>query len=156
MSGLNVSNTAVAERISWRSAQEGGSRDVLLLDIALDSWYRTLVERVDKSELERDGFVDMVQLTLDNGAIAGESEELHQVPITEMKLQTFPGIKVHPGLRSCIRCYTQKYNVRPGFKTLPGLMALSGLNLLPWLRSCTRCHTKKLNCDSLWVYGSWG
>lgn len=55
---------------------------MLLLDIALDSWYRTLVERVDKAELDRDAFVELVQLTLDNGAISGESDELYQVPST--------------------------------------------------------------------------
>lgn len=60
----------------WR---ETGSRDVLLLDIALDSWFRTLVERTDKSELTPDAYTDLIQLTLDNGAISGESIELYQV-----------------------------------------------------------------------------
>lgn len=59
--------------------QEGGSRDVLLFDIALDQWFRVLLERQDRASLERDALVDLVQLVLDNGSIAGESAELWQV-----------------------------------------------------------------------------
>ncbi|KAF8071284.1 R1 [Scenedesmus sp. PABB004] len=60
----------------WRGP--GGSRDVLLLDIALDNYFRTLIERTDRASLSRDQLVDMVGLVLDNAGIAAESYELQQ------------------------------------------------------------------------------
>eukprot|EP00882_Tetradesmus_deserticola_P000936 GHRQ01001016.1.p1 GENE.GHRQ01001016.1~~GHRQ01001016.1.p1 ORF type:complete len:749 (+),score=345.34 GHRQ01001016.1:55-2301(+) len=60
----------------WRAP--GGSRDVLLLDIALDNYFRTMVERTDRSTLSRDSLVDMVGMVLDNAGIACESEDLQQ------------------------------------------------------------------------------
>ena len=59
--------------------QHGGSRDVMLLDIALEGWFRTLLERQEKSAMAGDALVELVGLTLENAAIAGESEELGQV-----------------------------------------------------------------------------
>jgi alpha-glucan,water dikinase len=68
----------VRKRLSdvWRSP--GGSRDVLLLDIALDNYFRTCIERTDRGTLNRDSLVDLVGLVLDNAGIAAESHELHQ------------------------------------------------------------------------------
>ena len=61
------------------TVQAGAGRDVLLLDIALDNWFRTHVERVEKSALSGDSLVDLVAVVLQNAVIAGESEELGQV-----------------------------------------------------------------------------
>lgn len=58
---------------------EGASRDVLLLDIALDNYFRLCIERVDKSSLSGDDLMEMVGLVLKNAVIAGESEDFRQV-----------------------------------------------------------------------------
>ena len=60
--------------------QGGGSRDVALLDIALDNWFRTLLERQDRALLDGDALVELIGLALDNAVIAGESQEMAQVP----------------------------------------------------------------------------
>jgi len=59
----------------WRGA-EGVSRDVMLLDIALDGYFRLLVERMDKGALERNDQINLLVLVLENACIASESEEL--------------------------------------------------------------------------------
>ena len=70
-----------------RSAPQGsGSRDVVLLDIALDNWFRTLLERQDRSALDGDALVELIGLALDNAAIAGESQEMAQVWRTRCQL----------------------------------------------------------------------
>ena len=58
---------------------EGASRDVLLLDIALDNYFRLCIERTDKNSLEGDGLMDLVGLVLSNACTAGESEDFGQV-----------------------------------------------------------------------------
>lgn len=66
-------------RLSRRApspTRQGASRDVGLLDIALDKHFRLCVERTDKSALTGDNLVDLVELVLRNGNIAGEWPEL--------------------------------------------------------------------------------
>lgn len=58
---------------------EGASRDVLLLDIALDNYFRLCIERTDKSSLSGDDLLEMVGLVLSNACIAGESQDFGQV-----------------------------------------------------------------------------
>ena len=58
---------------------EGASRDMLLLDIALDNYFRLCIERTDKSSLSGDSLMDLVGLVLSNACIAGESEDFGQV-----------------------------------------------------------------------------
>ncbi|KAL3153549.1 Phosphoglucan, water dikinase, chloroplastic [Trebouxia sp. C0009 RCD-2024] len=60
----------------WRA--EGASRDVLLLDIALDNYFRLCIERTDKSSLSGDDLLDMVGMVLSNACIAGESQDFGQ------------------------------------------------------------------------------
>ena len=57
----------------------GASRDVLLLDIALDNYFRLCVERLDKSSLQGDDLLELVSLVLRNACIASENQELGQV-----------------------------------------------------------------------------
>ena len=57
----------------------GTSRDVLLLDIALDNYFRLCVERLDKSSLQGDDLLELVSLVLRNACIASENQELGQV-----------------------------------------------------------------------------
>ena len=57
----------------------GASRDVLLLDIALDNYFRLCVERMDKSSLQGDDLLELVSLVLRNACIASENQELGQV-----------------------------------------------------------------------------
>lgn len=65
---------------AWSSLQaEGASRDVLLLDIALDNYFRLCIERTDKSSLSGDDLLDMVGMVLSNACIAGESQDFGQV-----------------------------------------------------------------------------
>lgn len=58
---------------------EGASRDVLLLDIALDNYFRLCIERTDKTSLSGDDLLDMVGMVLSNACIAGESQDFGQV-----------------------------------------------------------------------------
>lgn len=55
------------------------SRDVLLLDIALDNYLRVLLERQDKGSLGGDDLCELVALSLRNAIIAIDSEDLRQV-----------------------------------------------------------------------------
>ena len=55
------------------------SRDVLLLDIALDNYLRTLLERQDKGSLGGDDLCELIALSLRNAVIAIDSEDLRQV-----------------------------------------------------------------------------
>ena len=55
------------------------SRDVLLLDIALDNYLRTLLERQDKGSLGGDDLCELITLSLRNAIIAIDSEDLRQV-----------------------------------------------------------------------------
>lgn len=57
---------------------EGASRDVLLLDIALDNYLRICVERIDKSTLLGDDLVNLTALVLRNAVIANDSRDLQQ------------------------------------------------------------------------------
>ena len=59
---------------------EGASRDVLLLDIALDGYFRLCVERMDKAALSGDDLVNLTGLVLSNAVIANDSRDLQQVP----------------------------------------------------------------------------
>ena len=58
---------------------EGASRDVLLLDVALDNYFRLCIERTDKSSLSGDDLLEMVGLVLRNACIACESQDFGQV-----------------------------------------------------------------------------
>lgn len=58
---------------------EGASRDVLLLDIALDNYFRLCIERADKSSMAGDDFVNLASLVLKNAVIAYDSRDLQQV-----------------------------------------------------------------------------
>ncbi|DBB11157.1 TPA: Phosphoglucan, water dikinase, chloroplastic [Trebouxia sp. C0006] len=60
----------------WRA--EGASRDVLLLDVALDNYFRLCIERTDKSSLSGDDLLEMVGLVLRNACIAAESQDFGQ------------------------------------------------------------------------------
>lgn len=60
---------------------EGASRDILLLDIALDNYFRLCIERTDKSSLSGDDLLEMVGMVLSNACIAGESRDFGQVSL---------------------------------------------------------------------------
>lgn len=62
----------------WK--QDGASRDLLLLDIALEDWFRVLVERADFRDAgaKRDDLVEVVTLVLRNVSVALDDEELRQ------------------------------------------------------------------------------
>ncbi|KAK9807043.1 hypothetical protein WJX72_011773 [[Myrmecia] bisecta] len=60
----------------WRA--EGASRDVLLLDIALDNYFRTCIERTDRGGLKGDDIIELIALVLKNALYASESLELAQ------------------------------------------------------------------------------
>ena len=58
---------------------EGASRDILLLDISLDNYFRLCIERTDKSQMSGDDLIGLVSLVLRNAVIANESRDLQQV-----------------------------------------------------------------------------
>eukprot|EP00854_Cymbomonas_tetramitiformis_P001462 gene1462-2085_t len=57
----------------WRNGY--GGRDVFLLDIALEKFYRLAVERSDFSELEGDDLFSLIELTLRNDNISRNEDE---------------------------------------------------------------------------------
>ena len=57
----------------------GASRDVHLLDISLDNYFRLCIERTDKSALSGDDLCELVALVLRNAVIATDSADLTQV-----------------------------------------------------------------------------
>ncbi|KAI3425011.1 hypothetical protein D9Q98_008393 [Chlorella vulgaris] len=69
----------------WQA--EGASRDILLLDIALDNYFRLCVERADKGAMSGDDIIALAVLVLDNASVAGESAELQQCMATWRRLQ---------------------------------------------------------------------
>ena len=68
----------------------GSSRDLLLLDIALESWLRMLVERQDKRALSGDDLVELMSLVLGNAALAGNSPELELVAAQWEAVRNYP------------------------------------------------------------------
>lgn len=77
---------------------EGASRDVLLLDIALDNYFRLCIERTDKSSLSGDDLLEMVGLVLSNACIAGESQDFGQVCLIILLHAIFWSICTETGL----------------------------------------------------------
>lgn len=69
----------IRQRLSgyWRGTP-GCSRDILLLDIALDSYFRVLVERMEKASLSADDLINLVSLVLSNSTISCESDILEK------------------------------------------------------------------------------
>jgi alpha-glucan,water dikinase len=67
----------IRERLAgyWKGTQ-GCSRDIMLLDIALDSYFRILIERMDKSSLSADDIINLISLVLSNAVISSESDSL--------------------------------------------------------------------------------
>jgi alpha-glucan,water dikinase len=61
----------------------GASRDLLLLDIALENYFRLCLERTDKGSLSGDDLCELVALSLRSSLVALDSEDLHQVIIPE-------------------------------------------------------------------------
>lgn len=59
--------------------RKGASRDVLLLDIALDNYFRLCLERTDKAALSGDDLCEATALVLRNTVIAYSSEDFRQV-----------------------------------------------------------------------------
>ena len=66
-------------QLAGSSQAPGASRDVVLLDIALDSYLRLLVERTEKSSLQGDDLCELVALMLRNALVTFDSEDLSQV-----------------------------------------------------------------------------
>ncbi|EFN54548.1 hypothetical protein CHLNCDRAFT_135335 [Chlorella variabilis] len=69
----------------WQA--EGSSRDILLLDIALDNYFRLCVERTDKGALSGDDLLSLAVLVLDNASVSAESAELDQCLALWRRLQ---------------------------------------------------------------------
>ncbi|KAG2496808.1 hypothetical protein HYH03_005215 [Edaphochlamys debaryana] len=75
----------------WK--QPGSSRDLLLLDIALESWSRTLLERTDPRSVGRDDLIEMVAMVLRGALITHEFEDLQQCAALWERLRPSSG---HP------------------------------------------------------------
>ncbi len=97
--------------------REGASRDVLLLDIALDSYFRLCLERTDKVALGGDDLCELIALVLRNTVIAYDCEDFKQVQCCEgpgiarlaSKLSAVPSPAVmdilpHSPRIVCLRC----------------------------------------------------
>ena len=67
----------IRQRLSgyWKGTQ-GCGRDFMLLDIALDSYFRVLIERMDKSHMSSDDLINVVTMVLSNAVISSESDVL--------------------------------------------------------------------------------
>jgi len=64
----------IRESLQWNWKAEGSGRDVMLLDIALENYFRTVVERTDCSQMSRDDLVSQVEMVLRNGVICAEDD----------------------------------------------------------------------------------
>lgn len=63
----------------WRNPESrdpGTNRNIVLLDIALESFFRTKVEGVDLSSMSRDDRANLLEIALSGGVIAAGSDEL--------------------------------------------------------------------------------
>lgn len=65
----------------------GASRDVLLLDIALDNYLRLLIERTEKSTLSGDDLCEMTALVMRNALVTFDSEDFSQVLLFPLALR---------------------------------------------------------------------
>lgn len=52
----------IRESLQWNWKAEGSGRDVMLLDIALENYFRTVVERTDCSSMSRDDLLSQVEM----------------------------------------------------------------------------------------------
>ena len=79
---------------------------MLLLDIALDNYFRLCIERTDKSSLSGDDLLEMVGLVLRNACIASESQDFGQVSCCTMCVCMhaclFVSVCVHVCMRVCV------------------------------------------------------
>ncbi|KAI8469305.1 MAG: hypothetical protein J3K34DRAFT_283926 [Monoraphidium minutum] len=66
-------------RLAPMVATPDAARDVQLLDIALESWLRLLIERTDRKSLSADDLVELLSLVLANAALTGHHGEMAQV-----------------------------------------------------------------------------
>eukprot|EP00798_Chlamydomonas_sp_ICE-L_P020028 gene20028-26744_t len=60
----------------WKAP--GADRDLLLFDIALDNWFRTLMEKTDLTKMDGDAKAEATALILRNALVAVDSEDLRQ------------------------------------------------------------------------------
>ena len=60
----------------WNS--ENATRDLMYLDIALDSYFRLCIERMDKGAMQADDLLNLAVLVLENAAIALDCDEILQ------------------------------------------------------------------------------
>ena len=96
---------------------EGAQRDILLLDIALDSYFRTCIERTDRSSLQGDEIIELVTLVLKNAIIASENEDLAQV---WRLVQSGGQQQLWELLLSCQRTPSLLLNMRPWHRPISG------------------------------------
>ncbi|GLI71457.1 hypothetical protein VaNZ11_016678, partial [Volvox africanus] len=66
------------QRLAYYWKAPGSSRDLLLLDIALENWFRTSLERTDFDRLGRDDLIELVGLVLRSAMITYDDEDLNQ------------------------------------------------------------------------------
>eukprot|EP00200_Dunaliella_tertiolecta_P010550 CAMPEP_0202370036 /NCGR_PEP_ID=MMETSP1127-20130417/1744_1 /ASSEMBLY_ACC=CAM_ASM_000462 /TAXON_ID=3047 /ORGANISM="Dunaliella tertiolecta, Strain CCMP1320" /LENGTH=1145 /DNA_ID=CAMNT_0048965873 /DNA_START=13 /DNA_END=3450 /DNA_ORIENTATION=- len=69
----------VRSRLAHYWQAPGASRDLLMLDLALESWFRLLVERTDLAALQGDDLMAMISLVLRNTIVGVHDEELSSV-----------------------------------------------------------------------------
>lgn len=74
---------------------------MLLLDIALDNYFRLCIERTDKNNLSGDDLLDMVGMVLSNACIAGESQDFGQVCLSHTALHIVLPF-VNPTVLACL------------------------------------------------------
>lgn len=83
----------------------GASRDILLLDIALENWFRTCVERVQLSNLKGDDLIELAALALRGTLVSSDDVELQQC------------LALWDGLRNRERCDSLFSMSAPAFRS---------------------------------------
>jgi len=73
----------------WRRPQ-GAGRDIVMLDIALENHFRTLVERTDKAALSQDDLIALITLSVRNAAVSGDYPELDAAAALWRALESKP------------------------------------------------------------------
>ncbi|KAF5831865.1 glutathione synthetase ATP-binding domain-like protein [Dunaliella salina] len=69
----------VRSRLAHYWQAPGATRDLLMLDLALESWFRLLVERTDLGALQGDDHMALISLVLRNTIVGVHDEELSSV-----------------------------------------------------------------------------
>ena len=120
---------------------------MLLLDIALDNYFRLCIERTDKTALKGDDLTEMIHLVLRNAVIATDSEDLRQVGSNTWGLQSFRVMSNAMTFHNKCSSNTSCIEVSLYIHTTSWLdMILGGASVMPNSKGCSQATGSELQC----------